>query len=184
MAELSEDRAAIEAYDRAGEASRAAGHAVHWPDLALDPDNLVRLAEGVIGSRIDFARAAFGDDFEAEACADRIEEAWRTDAFQARFAPEGVFVRVEFTVEVALLDAPRSDAEPAIGADEPDAARESLRVAAEFCLSFVEKHRTRPFIDFMGGELRRESDGAARRIEPYSFMVEPGDAIAWGLNGS
>lgn len=167
---------AMREYDRAGEAAARGGPfaAVRWPDVALDRANLERLAEGVLGARLDLAGEAFGPDFDSAACGDRLEEAWRTDALQVRFAPEGVSIRAAFSVRVTLADA-EDDAAVAAG--------ETLELGAEICLSFVERHHTRPFVDFMGGEVRRASDGATRKIDPFAFAVEPAAAVAWGLNG-
>ncbi|MBE2215324.1 MAG: hypothetical protein IAE82_15735 [Opitutaceae bacterium] len=164
---------AIERYDRAGAARAGARFAgVRWPDVAADEDNLARLVEGVLGARVDFAREAFGPDFESEGPEHRLEEAWRRDAVQVRYAPEGLFVRAAFTVRVRLSDD-----------DGEEEALESVSVDAEICLSFSTRRHARPFVDFMRGRLLRASDGAARTIDPFAMMVEPQDAVAWGLNG-
>jgi hypothetical protein len=175
-----DDDEAISACDRAGEAAAKGGsfEAVRWPDLALEAPNLVRLAVGVFAVRLDLAREAFGSDFDSAASAERLEEAWRTDALQARYAPEGIFVRAAFTVRVALAADP-DEVDPT---GEP-AAVETLTLAAEFCVSFVEQRHTRPFVDFMGGEVRRGSDGASRTLDAFAFRVEPAQAVEWGLNG-
>lgn len=177
MREFPDDEA-IEHYDRAG--ARAAHGTpwapVRWPDLALEGANLEKLAMGVLESRLDLAREAFGPDFDAAAAGSRLEEAWRVDALQARYAPEGVYVRGAFTVRLVLA---AEEVEPGDG----DEATEILGLRAEFCVSFVEQHHTRPYIDFMGGEVRRESDGAARTIDPFAFRLDPADAVGWGLNG-
>jgi hypothetical protein len=163
---------AIELYDRAGDAGTRFG-SVRWPDVALGEVNLQRLCEGVLGARCDFLREAFGPDFEAEGLEDRIEEGWRNDAAQVRFAPEGVFVRAAFTVRVAVSDE--------AGVVELE---ETLAVEGEICLSFSTRRHTRPFVDFMGGQIIRASDHAARVIDPFGMMVSPQDAVAWGLNGA
>jgi hypothetical protein len=177
--DFASSEALIERYNRAGDAARAEGGPVHWPHIALDARNLERLVEGVLGVRMDFVRAAFGDDFDADARADRVEEAWRTDALQTRYAPEGVFVRARFTVRVTL-------AEEADEAEKSEGSfgDETLEIAAEICLSFVERRHTRPFVDFMSGELRRLSDGTVKKLDPFAFAIEPSDALAWGLNGA
>jgi hypothetical protein len=177
--DFASNEALIERYNRAGDAARAEGGPVHWPHIALDARNLERLVEGVLGARIDIVRAAFGDEFDAGACEDRIEEAWRTDALQTRYAPEGVFVRARFTVRVTLVG---EDGE-AEKIEEPP-GDETLEITTELCLSFVERRHTRPFVDFMSGELRRVGDGIARKLDPFAFAIEPGDALAWGLNGA
>jgi hypothetical protein len=178
------DDEAIDAYNRAGEAS-ARGRRfppVRWPDLPLDARDIERLAEGVLASRLDLGAEAFGPDFDSVACADRLEDAWRTDACEARFAPEGVYMRAAFTVAVALRDEDTDSGAP--GATPEIVAKEALTIVSEICLSFVERHHTRPFVDFMGGEIRRAGDGATRRLDPCAFMIEPADAVAWGLNGA
>jgi hypothetical protein len=165
---------AIERYDRAGAAQAGARFAgVRWPDVSVTEDNMQRLVEGVLGARIDFAREAFGPDFEPEGQEDRLEEGWRHDAAQMRFAPEGVFVRAACTVRVRLCDEE--------GGEE---ALETLAVEAEMCLSFSTRRHARPFVDFMAGRIVRASDGAARTIDPFALMIEPQTAVAWGLNGS
>lgn len=167
----SSDEAAVERYDRAGGGtSRFA--AIRWPDVAVTEDNLARLVEGVLGARIDFAREAFGPDFESEGLEERLEEGWRRDAVQVRYAPEGVFVRAAFTIRVRWIDDE--------GGEE---ALETLAVEAELCLSFSTRRHARPFVDFMGGRITRTSDGAARTIDPFAMMIEPQAAVAWGLNG-
>jgi hypothetical protein len=169
------DDEAIARYDEAGAAAGRRLGPVRWPDLALDPAGVERLAEGVLASRLDLPSRAFGPDFDGAACGDRIAEAWRTEACEARFAPEGVFVRAAFTVVVTLAE------------DEPGGgvmAEETLAIRCEVCLSFVERRHTRPYVDFMGGEVRRASDGAVGRLDPCAFMVDPADAVAWGLNGA
>jgi len=164
---------AIERYDRAGAVAAGGRFAgVRWPDVALTEDNLLRLLEGVLGARFDFAREAFGPDFDSEGLAGRLDEAWRRDAVQVRFAPEGVYVRAAFTVRVRLD-----------GEDGEEEACETLAVEAEVCLSFSTRRHARPFVDFMGGRLARASDGAARVTDPFALMIEPQDAVAWGLNG-
>jgi len=165
---------AIERYDRAGAAqagSRFAG--VRWPDVAVTEDNLLRLVEGVLSVRVDFAREAFGPDFESEECADRLEEAWRADAVQLRYAPEGVYARTAFTVRVRLCDD-----------DGEEEALESLEVEAELCLSFSTRRHARPFVDVMSGRIVRTGDGATRVLDPFAQMIEPQAAVAWGLNGA
>jgi len=167
----SDEAAAIERYDRAGGGVSRFG-AVRWPDVAVTEDNLARLVEGVLGARIDFAREAFGPDFESEGLEERLEEGWRRDAVQVRYAPEGVFVRAAFTVRVRLID------------DEgEEEAHEILSVEAELCLSFSTRRHARPFVDFMAGRIARSSGGAARTIDPFAMMIEPQAAVAWGLNG-
>jgi hypothetical protein len=146
---------------------------VRWPDVAVTEDNLACLVEGALGERINFPQEAFGPDFESDGLEDRLDEGWRRDALQVRYAPEGVFVRAVFTVRVRLCDEE--------GAEE---ATESLAVVAEVCLSFSTLRHARPFLDFMGGHIVRASDGAARTIDPFALMIEPQTAVAWGLNGS
>lgn len=163
---------AIECYDRAGAAAgRFAG--VRWPDVLLTEENLFRLVDGVLAERLDFAREAFGPDFESEALVERLEEAWRHDGLQARFAPEGVFARAVSCVRVRLVDP-----------DGEEEAVETLTVEAELCLSFSTRRHARPFVDFMGGRITRSGDGASRALDPFGLMVEPQLAVAWGLNGA
>ena len=163
---------AIECYDRAGAvAGPFAG--VRWPDVALTEENLARLAEGVLAARLDFGREAFGPDCDTDALGERIEEAWRRDARQVRFAPEGVYVRVRCSIRVRVLDE-----------DGQEECAELLHLEAELCLSFSTRRHARPFVDLMGGRLTRSSDGASRAIDPFGLMVEPQLAVAWGLNGA
>lgn len=166
---------AIKAINMLGDRASTSWKPVHWPHIDLRSVNLERLAEAVIDARLDTATIAFGDDFDPERSADDLEEAWRTDEFQARFAPEGVFVCAGFSILLTIKDA---------SADDEVIAEETLVVKAEFCLSFSEKHHTRPFIDFMDGAVRRNSDGFSRKIDPFSMFIEPEDAVAWRLNGA
>jgi hypothetical protein len=171
-----DEREAIEQYNLAGERrgpDRALG-AVLWPDIAIDADNLARLAEGVLAEHCDCAQLVFGDACDSAALGDRLSEAWRTDGLEVRFAPEGVFVRSVFTVRVAVA-AERDDEEPLI---------ETLCFRSELCLSFTHRHHTRPFVDFMGGEVRRGSEETVQRIDPFAREISPVDAVAWGLNGA
>jgi len=62
--------------------------------------------------------------------------------------------------------------------------RETLGFEGELCVSFTNRHHTRPFVDFMSGCVRRMSDGTSTRIDPFAHEVAPADAIAWGLNGT
>lgn len=163
---------AIERYDHAG-GGPSALRPIRWPDLAITTENLGRLLEGVLGARIDFARAAFGDDFSAESVDDdQLEEAWRREAIDVRYAPEGLYVRARHAVRIRLLDE--------TGAEE---AAETLEVEAEICLSFSTRRHARPFVDFMNGRLTRVADGASQVIDPFGLMIEPEAAVAWGLNG-
>ena len=164
----------IDRYDRAGAAARERFAGVSWPDLALEAANLERLAEGLVDGLVDAPRLAFGDDFDPEQSHDVLEEAWRTDALQARFAPEGLYVRAAFTVRLMLSEEEAGEV----------VADESLVIEAEFCVSFVEKFGVRPFVDFMGGAVRRIGDGIETRLDPRGFMITPEDAVAWGLNGA
>jgi hypothetical protein len=173
------DDEAIEHYNRGGDATRGAFAAVHWPDVPLTPTNLGRLVEGVLDDRCDCVRLAFGEDVETEALGERVTEAWRTDALQTRFAPEGVFVRAAFTVRVAI--APDGDQERD-GNAEPMV--ETLAFAVEVCVSFTHRHHVRPFLDFMGGTVRRAGDGAVLRLDPFAREVSPADAVAWGVNAT
>ncbi len=168
-----EDREAIEQYNRAGEATRVRFPAVRWPDLALATENVARLAEGVLSARCDCARLAFGDDFEVEAHEERLSEAWRTDALETRYAPEGVYVRAAFSVRVEL--APETD--------EAETISETLSFTCELCVSFTHRHHIRPFVDFMGGEVRRNGDDVKMHLDPFAHEIAPADALAWGLNG-
>jgi hypothetical protein len=170
-----DDREAIELYDCAGEKFRGALAPVRWPDLAIEPENVARLVEGVLGSRCDFARLAFGDEFDAEAVAELLSEAWRTDSLQTRFAPEGVFVRGIFSIRVVI--------EPDDIDGNAEAVTEALTLTVELCLSFTHRHHTRPFVDFMSGAVSRASDGQVKRLDPFACEIAPVDAIAWGLNG-
>jgi hypothetical protein len=166
---------AIKALNKLGDRASTSWTPVHWPHVDLRSVNLERLAEAVVDSRLDTAVIAFGDDFDSERSSDDLEEAWRTDEFQARFAPEGVFVCAGFSILLTISDA---------NADDEIIAEETLIIKAEFCLSFSEKHHTRPFIDFMDGEVRRGSDGVRKKIDPFSMFIEPDDAVAWRLNGA
>ena len=169
-----DEREWIDIYDQAGAAARNRFAGVRWPDLPLDAANLERLAEGVVDGLADAARLAFGDDFDPAASRDELEEAWRTDALQARFAPEGLYVRAAFTVRLRLSEEESNEA----------VADETLAIEAEFCVSFVEKYGVRPFVDFMGGAVRRIGDGTETRLPPRGFIITPEDAVAWGLNGA
>lgn len=170
------DREAIERYDAGGTSARGRFPGIRWPDVALTEDNLRRLFEGVLEARVNVAAFALGDDIDSEALAGRVEEAWRLDAMQVRFAPEGVFVRAAFTVLVRLASAD-PEAEPE--------AEVSVAIGGEICLSYVELHHVRPFVDFMGGQLRLlDPEPVVRTLEPYTWMVEPDAAVAWGLNGA
>jgi hypothetical protein len=181
-----DDREAIAAYndvEERGRLSRFPG--VLWPDLNLDRDNLRRLVEGVLEERLDLVGLAFGDDIDRDALADRIEEAWRMDEMQVRFAPEGVSIRFACTVRVALAEAEGEGAERA--ADSGGDSFVDLEIAGALCLSFVARLHTRPFIDFMGGTVVKcEERGAgalpARQIDPFTLLVSPQLAIGWGLN--
>jgi hypothetical protein len=173
-----DDREAIEQYDRAGEKHSGAFAAVRWPDLALDAENLVRLAEGVFDARCDCVRLAFGDTVDGTALGGRLSEAWRTDALHVRYAPEGVFVRTRLSV---LLEIAPDDNDP--DADE-ESVQETLAFDGELCVSFTHRHHTRPFVDFMGGSVRRMTDGVSTRIDPFAHEIAPVDAVAWGLNGA
>lgn len=170
-----EEREAIECYDRAGEKHRGAHAPVRWPDLAIEPANLARLVEGVLDARCDFARLAFGEEFDAEAVGELLSEAWRTDSLQTRFAPEGVFVRGVFSVRFVI--------EPDDVDGNADAVTETLTLELELCLSFTHRHHTRPFVDFMAGEVRRAGDGPVKRLDAFACEIAPADAVAWGLNG-
>jgi len=173
-----DDQEAIARYDEAGRARAAAEGQlpVRWPDLALEPANLARLVEGVLGARLNFPMLAFGEDFDADACGERLSEAWRTDDLQVRYAPEGVFVRAKFSVLVELASDPD---------DEDDTgAAETVWVVCELCVSFTHRHHTRPFVDFMGGTVTRASDGATRALDPFAREIAPADAFEWGLNGT
>ncbi|RME70626.1 MAG: hypothetical protein D6781_05945 [Verrucomicrobia bacterium] len=172
-----DDRQAIGLYNAAGDRHRGRLGAVHWPDIELDEENIFLLTQGVLDMRVDWPRLAFGDDFDAEASHDEPSEAWRTDELRVRFAPEGVYIRAAFTIRVELNDPDASDP------DEAPVAVETLCDECELCLSYVERHHTRPFIDFMGGRVRRLSDGCITRIDPFSFELSPEDAVEWGLNG-
>ncbi|WP_442889847.1 hypothetical protein [Congregicoccus parvus] len=181
-----DDREAIAAYndvEERGRLSRFPG--VLWPDLNLDRDNLRRLVEGVLEERLDLVGLAFGDDIDRDALADRVEEAWRMDEMQVRFAPEGVSIRFACTVRVALGEAEGEGEEHtiALGGD----SFVDLEIAGALCLSFVARLHTRPFIDFMGGTVAKpEERGAgtppARQIDPFTLLVSPQLAIGWGLN--
>jgi hypothetical protein len=173
-----DDREAIEHYDRAGEKRRGAFSAVRWPDLALDAENLARLAEGVFDARCDCVRLAFGDAVEGAALGERLSEAWRTDALHVRYAPEGVFLRTKLSVLLEI--APEDDD---VDADE-SSTRETLMFEGELCVSFTSRHHTRPFVDFMGGSVRRMTDGASTRLDPFAHEIAPAEAVAWGLNGA
>ncbi len=167
----SSEREAVERYDRAG-GGPSPFPPVRWPDVAATGENLARLAEGVLAARCDFAREAFGPDFDSEALTDRLSEAWRLDAMQARYAPEGLYVRITYAVRVVLSDE-----------DDGAEAVETLAVEGELCLSFSTRRHAQPFVDFMGGHIVRASDGAARRLDPFALQVDPESAVAWGLNG-
>jgi hypothetical protein len=165
---------AIRKINELGDRARTSWKAVRWPHVDLHPANLERIAEAVVDSRVDTTVLAFGEEFDADDTTDEIVEAWRTDEFQTRFAPEGIFACVRFTIRLTVSD-------PEAGNEL--IAEETLVIKAEFCLSFSEKHHTRPFIDFMEGEVRRVGDGATTIIDPFSMFIEPDDAVAWGLNG-
>jgi hypothetical protein len=165
---------AIRKINELGDRARTAWNAVRWPHVDLRPANLESIAEAVVDSRVDTTGLAFGEDFDADDTTDDIVEAWRTDEFQSRFAPEGVFVCVRFTIRLTVSD-------PEAG-DEL-IAEETLAIKAEFCLSFSDMHHTRPFVDFMEGEVRRISDGVTTVVDPFSMFIEPDDGVAWGLNG-
>lgn len=189
-----DDREAIAHYDRAGEAAAGRWPPVRWPDLALTPENMARLVEGVLDERCDCARLAFGDDFDASAVAGRLTEAWRTDDVALRFAPEGVFIRAAFTVRVEIAPEDAEETEHPHGelaeararglTDEDEAVVETLGFDVEVCVSFTSRHHTRPFVDFMGGTVRRTGDGAVTRLDPFAREIAPADAVAWGLNGA
>lgn len=163
---------AIERYDRAG-GGPSTFAPVRWPDLAVTTENLALLAEGVLGARCDFAREAFGPDLDSDALSDRLEEAWRLEAMQVRYAPEGLYLRFNYTVRVTLAGDDADD----------DATEETLAVEGELCLSFSARRHARPFVDFMGGRILRAGDGAVRALDPFALMIEPQTAVAWGLNG-
>lgn len=171
-----DDREAIEHYNEAGEKRRGAFAPVRWPDVALHAENLARLVEGVIDARCDCARLAFGDAWDEGAVGDRFSEAWRTDALDVRYAPEGVFVRAAVTVRMEIA--------PEAG-DEDDGAVadvETLHFTVEVCVSFTHRHHTRPFVDFMGGAVSRSGDDTVMRLDPFGHEIAPADAVAWGLN--
>lgn len=172
-----DEREAIELYNRAGDAANRGLGAIHWPHVSMEPATLARLVEAVLDERCDWARLAFGETFEAEALGERLSEAWRTDAVQVRFAPEGVFVRASFTVRVEVE--PEEDDVQDKETDPP--LVEVLTATAEICLSFTPRHHVRPFVDFMDGEIRRTGDAAAVRLDPFAREVSPIDAVAWGL---
>lgn len=172
------DDEAIERYNRGGDAVGGAFAAVHWPDLPLAPANLERLVEGVLDDRCDCVRLAFGEEIAADALGDRVTEAWRTDALQVRFAPEGVLARAAFSVRVEI--APEDEGEA--GADGGEPLAETLAFAVEVCVSFTHRHHVRPFIDFMGGTARRAGDGTVLRLDPFAREMSPADAVAWGIN--
>lgn len=178
---MPDDDDAIAEYDRAGSNARDAFATVRWPDLALDRANLGRLAEGVLAARYDLARLAFGEEWDGAAAGERVEEAWRTDALHARYAPEGMFVRAALSIIVTVH--PTDDARAPDAPEDAPLAEEVLHFAFELCVSFTYRHHTRPFVDFMGGELRRESDDSQVRLDPFAHEVAPADAVAWGLNG-
>lgn len=166
---------AIDLYDSAGERNRGGFPAVRWPDLAVERANVAKLIEGVMAAHCDFARLAFGPDFDAEAVEELLSESWRTDAMQLRFAPEGVFVRGQLSIRFVI--------EPDDVDGNADATTETLVLTLELCLSFTHRHHTRPFVDFMGGEVRRQGDGQVKRLDPFACEISPVEAIGWGLNG-
>lgn len=171
-----DDLKAIDAYNAAGDKIRGRLGAVHWPDLALDNENLVQLSEGLLDSRLDLEAIAFGEDFDAEVNHEEIEQGWRNDELSARYAAEGVIVRVASTVRLKLVD-------PVSPQDEANFV-ETLYIEAEFCLSFIERRHTRPFVDFLSGHVRRIGDGVVTRIDAFACEISPGDALEWGLNRS
>jgi hypothetical protein len=61
---------------------------------------------------------------------------------------------------------------------------ETVAIVCELCVSFTHRHHTRPFIDFMEGVVRRATDGAVTRIDPFAREISPQEAVEWGLNGA
>lgn len=171
-----DDIEAVERYDRGGAAGAGRFAGVRWPDLAITPENLRRICEGVLESKVDAATCALGDVVDVERFADDIEEAWRLDGLQARFAPEGVFLQVAFTVRAIF--------EPDEVGDDASRIAGQVTIEGELCLSFVARQHARPFVDFMGGVVRRaEPEAFEKQIEPFALQIDPPLAVAWGLNG-
>ncbi len=167
------EREDIEAYAALGAREARGFEPVRWPDLELTEERLVRLFEGVLEARLEPARLAFGDEGAIAAAEGRVDEAWRTGGMQARFAPEGVYVRAWCEVRLRL-----------VGADDPaEEPVATLRLDGELCLSFVAQRHASPFVDFMGGtlELAGADDVAAtvRRIDPFALRLEPAHLLEW-----
>lgn len=165
---------AIDLYNRAGLLRGAESRGVRWPDLDLELSNLERMAEGVLGARCNLAEIALGNDFDPDGLDSPVDERWRTDRLDVRFAPEGVFVQAAFTVRFLV---------PAdVGGESPD-AEETITVAGEFCLSHTELHGVCPVVDFLRGDVCRASDQMRTRLNPFTLRIDAVTAVLWGLNG-
>lgn len=169
-----EEQQAIELYNRAGLLRGAESRGVRWPDLDLELSNLERMAEGLLGARCHLVEIALGNDFNPDVLDAQVDERWRTDRLEVRFAPEGVFVRAAFTIRFVVA----SEA-----GDEPPEAVETVTVAGEFCLSHTELHGVSPVVDFLSGEVCRTSDQTRTRLNPFTLRLDPVSAVNWGLNG-
>lgn len=168
------EQEAIELYNRAGLLRGKESQGVRWPDLDLESSNLERTAEEIFGARSNLAGIALGEDFDSEAGESEVDERWRTDRLEVRFAPEGVMVRASFTVRFVVAGA---------AAGEPTSAEEVLIITGEFCLSHTELHGVCPVVDFLQGEVCRVSEQTRTNLNPFTMRLDAVTAVMWGLNG-
>ncbi len=164
---------AIDQYNQAGKTECGGFAPVQWPDIALTEENMVLLVEGVLAERLNYAEILWGNEMDVESVDEQIEESSRLLELQLRYAPEGVYIRSRMEVMVTLLDQEMIDLE----------SNDLVEVEVEVCLSHTEKNHTCPFVDVMGGNVCVLSDGRMIRIEAYSYLVLPEDAVDWGMNG-
>lgn len=169
-----DEQQAIELYNRAGRPRGAESRGVLWPDIDLESSNLERLAEGVLGARCNLVEIALDEDVDANALESEVDERWRTDRLEVRFAPEGVFVRASFSVRFVVEDPEEA---------EPRSAEETLNLYGEFCLSHTELHGVSPVVDFLHGCVGRTSDQTRTRLNPFTLRLDAVTAVLWGLNG-
>jgi hypothetical protein len=140
-----------------------------WPDLLIESENLLRLFNGAMEQRCDFPGLILGDAFAGGD--ERVEEAYRVEAMQARFAPEGLYIRARLIR--------RAWVEPASSEDE-ELSGEAV-IDGEVCLSFVPQRHVCPFIDVMGGWIRFADGREPRRIDPFGYRLERDEALEWGV---
>jgi hypothetical protein len=163
----------IERYN-AGEGAEPGGFArPQWPDLLMDRANMEALVEGVLAERIDWPDLVFEGEPPPDEVLEAIEMMIAVPDLQIRFAPEGCFLRSRVIIRLYLEDP-----------EDPEGSfQEDLEVESEFCLSFTERFGVSPVVDIMGGKIVLRSTGAVSDIEPGTEMIEPDQAVDWGMNG-